>query len=60
MSWDECPQALQGFSILSILEIGAKQLAVLAAKTRENTTSLTREHKFLGGNQGNLCVEEFR
>ena len=21
---------------------------------------MTREHKFLGGNRGNLCVEEFR
>ena len=21
---------------------------------------MTREHKFLGGNRGNLCVDEFR
>ena len=28
----------------------------VAAKTRENTASMTREHKFLGGNRGNLCV----
>ena len=41
-------------------EIGALQKTVsVAAKTRENTASVTREHKFLGGNQGNLCVEEF-
>ena len=32
----------------------------VAAKRRENTASVTREHKFLGGNRGNLCVEEFR
>ena len=32
----------------------------VAEKTRENTASVTREHKFLGGNRGNLCVEEFR
>ena len=29
----------------------------VAAKTRENTASVTREHKFLGGNRGILCVE---
>ena len=41
-------------------EIGAKQKAVsVAAKTRENTASVTREHKFLGGNRGSLCVEKF-
>ena len=27
----------------------------VAAKTRENTASMTKEHKFLGGNRGNLC-----
>ena len=32
----------------------------VAAKTREDTASMTREHKFLGGNRGNLCVKEFR
>ena len=32
----------------------------VAAKTRENTASVTREHKFLNGNRGKLCVEEFR
>ena len=26
-------------------------------RTRENTASLTREHKFLDGDQGNLYVE---
>ena len=31
----------------------------IAAKTRENTVSMTREHKFLGGNRGNLCVKIF-
>ena len=29
----------------------------VAAKTREGTASVTREHKFIGGNRGNL---EFR
>ena len=29
----------------------------VAAKTREDTASMTREHKFLGGNRGNLCVK---
>ena len=29
-----------------------------AAKTRENTGSVAKEHKFLSGNRGNLCVEE--
>ena len=32
----------------------------VAAKTREDTASMKREHKFLGGNRGNLGVEEFR
>ena len=32
----------------------------VAAYTRENTASMTREHKFLGRNQENLRVEEFR
>ena len=31
----------------------------VASKTREGTASVTREHKFLGGDRGNLCVEEF-
>ena len=26
----------------------------VAAKTRENTANMTGEHKFLGGNRGNL------
>ena len=29
----------------------------VAAKTRENTASMTSEHKFLGGNRGNQCVK---
>ena len=29
-----------------------------AAKTRENSACVTRNHKFLGGYRGNLCVEE--
>ena len=29
----------------------------IAAKTREDTASMTREHKFLSGNQGDLCVK---
>ena len=42
-------------------EIRAQKKAVsVAAKTRENTASMTKEHKFLGGNRGNLCVKEFR
>ena len=42
-------------------EIGAKQKAVsVAAKTRENIASMAYKHKLLGGNRGNLCVEEFR
>ena len=41
-------------------EIRAQQKAVsVAAKMRENTASVTREHKFLGGNRGNLCAKEF-
>ena len=32
----------------------------VAAKTREDTACMTREHKFLGGNRGNLCVKELR
>ena len=32
----------------------------VAAKTREDTASMTREHKFLDGNRGNLCVKEFK
>ena len=42
-------------------EIRAQQKAVsVAAKTREDTASETREHKFLCGNRRNLCVEKFR
>ena len=32
----------------------------VAAKTREDTASMTREHKFLNGNRGNLCVKILR
>ena len=32
----------------------------VAAYTRENTGSMTREHKFLSGNRGNLCVKILR
>ena len=32
----------------------------VAAKTREDTASMTREHKFLSGNRGNLCVKILR
>ena len=65
MSWDECSQALQeGFSILPILgprDIRTEKKAVfVAAKTRENTASMTTEHKFLGRNRGDLCVKELR
>ena len=42
-------------------EIRAEQKAVsVASKTRENTASVTREHKFVGENQGNPCVKDFR
>ena len=42
-------------------KIRAKQKAVsVAAKTGENTASVTREHKLLSGNRGNLCIEKFR
>ena len=30
----------------------------VAAKMREDTASMTREHKFLSGNSGSLCVKE--
>ena len=29
----------------------------IAANMREDTASMTREHKFLSGNRGNLCVK---
>ena len=39
-------------------EIRTQQKAVsIAVKTREDTASMTREHKFLSGNRGNLCVK---
>ena len=42
-------------------EIGTQKKAVsVAAKTREDTASMTREQKFLGGNRGNMCVKELR
>ena len=42
-------------------EIRTYQKAVfVAAKTREDTASMTREHTFLSGNQGNLRAKEFR
>ena len=31
----------------------------IAAKMREDTASMTREHKFLSGNRGSLCVKIF-
>ena len=37
-----------------------QKVVSVAAKTTKNTASMTREHKFLNGNQGDLCVEEFR
>ena len=37
-----------------------KKAVSVAAKTRENTASMTTEHKFLGGNRGDLCVKELR
>ena len=41
-------------------EIGTEKKTVsVTAKTREDTASMTREHKFLVGNRGNLCVKEF-
>ena len=41
-------------------EIRTQQKAVsIATKTRENTASVTKDHKFLGGNRGNLCVKIF-
>ena len=63
VSWDECPQALQGRILNSAnpREIRAQKKAVsVAAKTREDTASMTTEHKFVGGNRGNLCVKELR
>ena len=36
-----------------------KRAVFVAAKTREDTASMMREHKFLGGNRGNLCVKIF-
>ena len=42
-------------------EIRTQQKAVsVAEKTREHTASMTREHKFLSGNRGNLCVKILR
>ena len=32
----------------------------VAAKTREDIASMTREHNFLSGYQGDPSVEEFR
>ena len=58
MSWDGCPQALQqGFSILPDLD---QKTVSVAATIREDTASVTREHKFLSGDRGNLCVKEFK
>ena len=31
----------------------------VASKTRENTASVTREHKFLGGNEGTCVSKNF-
>ena len=42
-------------------EMRAKRKTVsVAVKTREDTASVTREHKFLGGNRGSVSVKEFR
>ena len=42
-------------------QIGALRKAVsVSAKTRESTTSVTREHKFINENRRNLRVKEFR
>ena len=37
-----------------------KKAVSVAAKTREDTASMTREHKLHGGNRGNLCVKILR
>ena len=52
----------EGFSILPILEIRTSRdkAVFIAAKTREDTASMTRDYKFLGGNRENPPVEEFR
>ena len=60
MSSDECPQALQERILDSAnpREVRSWEKAVsVAAKTKEDTASMTREHKFLNGNRGNLCVK---
>ena len=60
---DGCPQALQeGFSILPILERERSLTdgCVRCSEDRENTANVTREHKFIGENRGNLRVEKFR
>ena len=62
MSWDGWRQALhEGFNSANFCEIRAYQKTVsVAAKTREDTASVTREHKFFSGNRKMLCVKEFR
>ena len=32
----------------------------VTVKMREHTASVTRDHKFLSGNRGSLCVEQLR
>ena len=60
MSWDGSPQALQEgfFTSANFRKMRVKQKAVcVTAKTREDTVSVTREHKFISGYRGD-CVSK--
>ena len=41
------------------IRVEQKALSV-AAKTREDTASVTKKHEFVSGHRGVLCAEEFR
>ena len=55
LGWVSASAARRIFDSANFGEIGASQKTVpVAAKTREHTANVAREHKFLGGNRGNL------
>ena len=53
VSWNGCPQAMhKGISILPYLVTKdlIRKAVSLAVKTRQDTASMTKNHKFLSGN----------
>ena len=46
--------------VLGLVFANAAKRIIDFASSREGRVSVTMKHKFLRGNRGNLCFEEFR